>query len=131
MESKTLQTVMLVEDEPDIQVIARIALEKFGKLNVTVCGSGAEAIQVAQSLNPDIILLDVMMPGMDGPATLAKMRQTPLLSAIPVIFMTAKAQPNELVYYEKLGAIGVIHKPFDPTTLAAAVREIWSKNNGN
>ena len=121
-----MQMVMVIEDEPDIQVIARIALEKLGKFDVAVCGSGAEAVRIAQNLNPDVILLDVMMPEMDGPATLKKLRENPKLSSTPVIFMTAKVQPGEIERYKKLGAIGVITKPFDPMTLPAAVREIWS-----
>ena len=130
MAGKNLQMVMVVEDEPDIQVIARIALEKFGKFDVAVCGSGAEAVKITRNLTPDVILLDVMMPGMDGPATLKKLRENPRLDSTPVIFMTAKVQPGEIDYYIKLGAIGVISKPFDPMTLPATVREIWSKADG-
>jgi two-component system, OmpR family, response regulator len=131
MATDALRMVMLVEDEPDIQTVAKIALEKIGNLVVAVCGSGAEAVKAVQNLAPDIILLDVMMPGMDGPTTLTKLRQIPDLDRTPVVFMTAKVQPDEIERYKKLGAVDVIKKPFDPMTLSGTVRDIWSRHNGN
>ncbi len=122
-----LQSIMYVEDDPDIQVVARMALEALGGFAVTVCSSGEEALTAAVAEAPDLFLLDVMMPGMDGPATLAALRREPSLADVPVIFITAKVQTSEVEYYTSLGAVAVISKPFDPMTLAADVRAIWER----
>lgn len=124
-----LKRILYVEDEPDIQAVARLALEALGGFEVEVCGSGQEALEKAPSWLPQLILLDVMMPGMDGPGTLAKLRAIPSLSTIPVIFMTAKAQPSEILAYQAMGALDVIPKPFDPMTLAATVKTIWARTH--
>jgi CheY-like chemotaxis protein/HPt (histidine-containing phosphotransfer) domain-containing protein len=91
-------------------------------LKVRSCSSGGDALTAAADWSPDLILLDVMMPTMDGPTTLAHLRQSPTTAEIPVVFMTARAQPRELEHFVSLGAEGVIAKPFDPMTLATAVR---------
>lgn len=122
-----LKTIMLVEDEPDIQEVARLSLEAFGDFKVHVCGGGKEALEQAPSLMPDLIVLDVMMPGMDGLTTLKLLHSDEALKHIPVIFMTAKAQANEMKNYIDSGAIGAISKPFDPMKLAGEVKEIWDK----
>lgn len=122
---KTLQRVMYVEDDPDIQAVARLALELVGGFTVKVCASGEEALREAEAFAPEIILLDVMMPGMDGPTTLQALRALPALATVPVAFMTAKVQPAEVAQYKALGARDVIPKPFDPMTLASQVRAIW------
>ncbi len=119
--------IMLVEDEPDIQVVAKLALEAVGGFRVRVCGSGPEAIQEAPVERPDLILMDVMMPGMDGPSAFGALRAGRETSSIPVIFMTAKVQPREVAQYREMGAIGVIPKPFDPMTLSDTVRKIWEE----
>jgi len=98
-----------------------------GGFRVSLCRGSAAAVETAASLMPDLILLDVMMPEMDGPATLAKLRLGGASAAIPVVFMTAKAQPGEMRRYLELGAIGVISKPFDPMSLSAEIRAIWDK----
>ena len=121
----TLQRIMYVEDEPDIQAVARIALEMLGGFTVKICSSGQAALDEAVGFAPDMILLDVMMPGMDGPSTLQALRQKPELATVPVAFMTAKVQPSEVAHYKSLGARDVIPKPFDPMTLAQQVRAIW------
>lgn len=121
----SLQRVMYIEDEPDIQAVARLALELVGGFTVKVCASGEEALREAEAFAPEMILLDVMMPGMDGPTTLKALRELPVLASVPVAFMTAKVQPAELAYYKSLGARDVIPKPFDPMTLASQVRAIW------
>jgi DNA-binding response OmpR family regulator len=120
----TVQTVLLVDDEPDIRTIGRLGLEKVGKLTVMLATGGDDAVAQATAHVPDVILLDVMMPGVDGPSTLVKLRAVPALANVPVIFLTAKVQPKEKGYYRELGAAGVIAKPFDPMTLAAEVRAI-------
>jgi len=122
-----LKRIMYVEDEPDIQAVAKLALEVIGGFEVKVCSSGKEALESVAAFAPDLILLDVMMPAMDGPTTLAALREMPQLSRIPVIFMTAKVQPQELLQYKNLGAVDVIPKPFDPMTLAASVQQIWDR----
>lgn len=122
---KILERILVIEDEADIRTVARLALEAVGGFTVETCASGSEGCARAQTFLPDIILLDVMMPGMDGPATLAALRQQAALVAVPVVFMTAKVQPQEVAHYRALGALDVIAKPFDPMTLADTVRRIW------
>ncbi|MBL4834687.1 MAG: response regulator [Pseudomonas sp.] len=117
--------LMYVEDEPDIRAVAKLALEVVGGLTVRLCERGDKAIAMAQEFTPQMILLDVMMPGMDGPSTLKALRETPELKDVPVAFMTAKVQAHEIEQLKKLGAVGVIAKPFDPMTLAQQVRELW------
>ncbi|MDH5407361.1 MAG: response regulator [Gammaproteobacteria bacterium] len=121
-----LNKILYVEDEPDIQAIARIALENVGGFNLEVCNSGQDAIAVAPEYLPDLILLDVMMPGMDGPTTLKELRKIDLLKNTPVMFMTAKVQPQEIQQFKSLGAIEVIAKPFDPMKLADTIKKAWA-----
>jgi len=123
----SLQRILYVEDEPDIQAVAKLALEMVGGFQVKICSSGAEAVRDAAQFAPDMILLDVMMPEMDGPATLKALRQQPQLAEVPVAFMTAKVQASEVAHYKSLGARDVIAKPFDPMTLADRVRSIWEQ----
>jgi two-component system OmpR family response regulator len=122
-----LKSVLYVDDEPDIREVVEMALNLVSGITVKTCGSGASALQLLPSFMPDLVLLDVMMPGLDGPATLARMRSDAVLSRIPVVFMTAKALPQEVDRFMSLGAVGVISKPFDPMHLAARVQEIWAK----
>ena len=124
---QTLNKVLYVEDEDDIRTIAQLALEAVGGLTLKSCSSGEEAVQAAVSFAPDLILLDVMMPGMDGPSTLAALHKLDPLKDVPVIFMTAKVQPSEIAHYRSLGALDVIAKPFDPMTLADQVRAVWER----
>jgi CheY-like chemotaxis protein len=102
-----------------------MALELVGGFEVKICSSGEEAVCEAEDFAPDMILLDVMMPGMDGPSTLEALRKKPALAETPVAFMTAKVQPTEVAHYKSLGARDVIAKPFDPMTLADQVKAIW------
>ena len=127
---RTLNRILYVEDEPDIQAVAKLALEAVGGFQVEVCGSGQDALRLVGEYRPDLILLDVMMPGMDGPTTLEKLKELPEGAHTPVIFLTAKTQTSEVQHYQALGAIDVISKPFDPMTLAQQVREAWSKRHG-
>lgn len=126
MTGAALTRILYVEDEPDIQAIARLTLEAVGGFTVEVCSSGEEAIRRAVSFEPDLVLLDVMMPGMDGPTTLKALREIPALKTTPVMFMTAKAQPAEVEHFKSLGAIEVIAKPFDPTKLSQIVLDAWN-----
>ncbi len=114
--------VLYVEDDPDIQVIARIALEDIGGFEVRACNSGNEALVATNSFEPDLLLLDVMMPGMDGPTLLGHLRQHDHTRTTPAIFMTARVQRSEIEHYLALGALTVIAKPFDPLTLATSIQ---------
>lgn len=120
-----LTRVVYVEDEPDIQAIVRIALESIGGMQVTVFSSGQEAIARAADVQPQLLVLDVMMPGLDGPGTLRLLREQAPLRNVPAIFMTAKAQPQEIAALQQQGAIAVVSKPFDPMQLAAELRRHW------
>ncbi len=131
MTTRALSSILYVEDDPDIRTVARMALEVVGGFSVTVCASGAEALAAVEGdLVPDLFLLDVMMPEMDGPATLAALRRLPSVAQVPAIFMTAKVQESEIALYNWLGAIGVVAKPFDPMQLPQQLRRLW-ESGGN
>ncbi|WP_339732893.1 response regulator [uncultured Pseudomonas sp.] len=121
-----LQRILHVEDDLSIQAVAKLALEAVGGFQVLSCSSGQDALDQLQGFAPDFILLDVMMPDMDGPQTLAQIARLIDINQVPVAFMTAKVQPAEIAHYRSLGARDVIIKPFDPMQLAAQVRQIWS-----
>ncbi len=125
----SIKKVLLVDDDPRIRKIAQISLEGVGGWNVSMVSSGFEAIEVAVREKPDVILLDVMMPEMDGPTTLAKIREKEEIAGIPVIFFTAKVQKHELDAYLALGAAGIISKPFDPMKLPGEISEIVDRSN--
>ena len=125
MKRDDLKTVLYVDDEPDIREVVQMSLSLVEGLDVHVCESGDRALQMLPQLRPDLLLLDVMMPGMDGPSTLQKMRTMPGLEKIPVVFMTAKAMPQEVARFRELGAVSVIAKPFDPIQLGNQVIAVW------
>jgi CheY-like chemotaxis protein len=114
--------VLHVEDEPDIREVVRLSLALDRTLKVKSCDSGREAMVQAIRWRPDVILMDVVMPLMDGPQLLAQLRLSARTAAIPVVFMTARAQAEEVAHFLELGAAGVIAKPFDPLTLAESLR---------
>jgi len=114
--------VLYVDDEADIREIAVLALSLDGALEVRTAADGQEALAIAGAWRPDLILLDVMMPGLDGPSTLARLRASGETRDVPVVFITARAQAREIQSFATLDARGVIAKPFDPMTLAAQVR---------
>lgn len=124
-----LNKILYVEDEEDIQAVAKIALEAVGNFSVTMCNSGQEALDAIQDCDPDLVLLDVMMPGMDGPTTFKAIRELDGFLNVPIVFMTAKVMESDREQYKSLGAIGVIAKPFDPMTLSEQIKEIWSKHH--
>ncbi len=123
--SKELKKLIYVEDEPDLRIIAQLALESVGGFEVMIFEFGGDAVREAPAFGPDMILLDVMMPGMDGPATMAALRAVPELADVPIAFLTAKVMPSEVEHLKSLGAAAVIAKPFDPMTLADQVRAVW------
>jgi CheY-like chemotaxis protein len=114
--------ILLVDDEPDIREVVDVSLGLDREFRTRACASGADALVTAAEWSPSLILLDVMMPLMDGPATLANLRKNPRTAHIPVVFLTARTQADEIGQYISLGAQGVLSKPFDPMTLAASVR---------
>jgi len=119
----------MIEDEADIQAVARLALEALGGYTVEMCSNGAEAVARALHFKPDLILLDVMMPGMDGPTTLQTLRGHAPTAHIPAIFMTAKVQTHEIAAYKAQGVLEVIAKPFDPMTLASTINQVWTRHH--
>ena len=130
MPGTILKRVLFVEDDPDIQTVARMALEAIGGFTVLGCASGAEALERVEAFAPDLILLDVLMPGMDGLETLRLLRLLPRIggiAAVPVVFMTAKVQAQDVSEYRAAGAVDVIAKPFDPMALPATVHSIWKR----
>lgn len=122
-----LQHVACVEDDGDIRSIIELALSDIGGLQVSLFPDGHHAVAGMEDAAPQMIILDVMMPGMDGVETLRRLRSIPALKDVPAVFMTAKAQPDEVCHYMAAGALDVIPKPFDPMNLADRVRIIWSR----
>lgn len=120
----TVRRVLVVDDDDSIREVAEVALGLVGGWEVSVASGGAEGIEKAHSDKPDAVLLDVMMPGMDGPSTLARLRQDPATQKLPVILLTAKVRPGERRELDNLDVSGIIAKPFDPMTLATQVAEL-------
>jgi CheY-like chemotaxis protein len=116
--------ILYVDDEDDIREIAQISLELAPEFEVRSCSSGAMALVEAAEWQPDLILLDVMMPEMDGPETLKRLADIPRTASIPVVFITARTQTHEVERYRALGAAGIIAKPFDPMALANDVKQL-------
>jgi two-component system OmpR family response regulator len=125
-----LKSIILVEDEPDIQILIKIALETVGKFNIQIFSSGKDLIKQIDSLSADLILLDVMMPDMDGMSVLLNLQKNPHSARIPVVFITASVSNKDIAKYKKTGALDVIAKPFDPMTLADRVKQIWKEKYG-
>lgn len=126
-----LQRILHVEDDPDIRAIARLALERVGGFTVLGCENGRDSLQAIEAFKPDLLLLDVMMPEMDGPTMLKIVRAGGAGDAyvdIPAIFLTAKVQLHETAPYLALGALAVLEKPFEPMQLAARIKEIWTRH---
>ncbi len=122
--------LLYVDDEDDIREIAIMALELDSDITVKSCSSGSEALETVEHWVPDLILLDAMMPGIDGPETLVRLRENPATAAIPVVFITARSQPEDIERFIDLGALGVISKPFDPMTLSEQARALLSSVKG-
>ena len=121
----TLQRILYVEDDADIRKIVSMSLEMVGEYTVTACGSCADALQVVDDFAPDLLLLDVMMPEMDGPSTLRHLRKRESAMNAPAVFITAKVNAADMAQYRKLGVLDVIVKPFDPMALPDRVAKIW------
>ena len=125
-----LRRVMCVEDDPDIRMIIEFSLATLGGYQVCLCPDGRAALAQAPNFKPDLVLLDVMMPGLSGPETLAALRKLVEMAGVPVVFMTAKAMPDEVEELLQYGATGVIVKPLDPVTLPKDIRIYWEHGRG-
>ena len=125
--SKSLSRIMLVEDDPDIQLITRLSLEVGAGYEVRVCASGVEALEAAPEYAPDLILMDMMMPGMDGLSTMEALRAIAATAHTPVIFFTANTQEKMRQDLLRRGALGVIVKPVEPNALVAQIHSHWSR----
>jgi two-component system OmpR family response regulator len=126
MPAQPLNRVCYVEDDEDIQRIVRMSLEKVGKMTVEVVGDPLVSIERMTAFKPELVLLDWMMPGLDGPALFRRMRETPATKDLPVVFITAKASQRELDELKALGAVGTISKPFSPRDLPDQLRALWA-----
>jgi len=127
MPDRPLQRICYVEDDEDIQRIVRMSLERVGKMTVEVVTDSLKAIEVMMAFKPDLVMLDWMMPGMDGPTLFRKMKQDAQLGALPVVFITAKAAQRDTDELLALGAAGVLSKPFSPKDLPDQLRAVWAK----
>jgi len=125
MPDTPLNKVCYVEDDADIQRIVRMSLERIGKMQVEIVADPTAAIDAILAFQPDLVLLDWMMPVLDGPALFRQMRARPELRGMPVVFITAKASQRELDELRKMGAAGVLSKPFSPKDLPEQLRAIW------
>jgi two-component system OmpR family response regulator len=123
----SLQRILYVEDDADIRKIVSMSLEMVGEYTVAACGSCADALQVVDNFAPDMLLLDVMMPEVDGPSTLRQLRKRESAANVPAVFITAKVQAGDMVHYQQLGVLDVIVKPFDPMALSDRVGRIWQQ----
>ena len=119
-----IDKVLIVDDDDYIRRIAEIALRKVGKWDVLLAKCGVDAVAVAKEQRPDIILMDVTMPELDGPATFAKLRECAGTASIPVIFLTGHVEDEQIARFNELGVHGVINKPFDPMKLPEQIRQI-------
>src|ERR1700726_3271614 len=126
MDPRELRVVLYVDDETDIRQIVQVALGLAEGVTVHTGESGEQGLELARQLLPDLMLLDVMMPGLDGPDTLKRVQADPTIAHIPVIFMTAKAMPREVALFRSMGAVGAIGKPFDPMNLSTQVLSLWN-----
>jgi len=127
---RNLKKIIHVDDQLDILLVSQYALSEIGEYDVLICESGAEALEKIEDYNPDLILLDVMMPRLDGPQTLSKIREIELFESTPVIFLTAKIFPNEIAELLACdeGVLDVIPKPFDPVTISDTIQAVWNSS---
>lgn len=123
-----LKSVLYVEDDLHVRTTAKLVLEVIGKLEVRDCGSGHEALDAARNFHPDLILLDVMMPELDGIATLERLRSMPHLADTPALFVTGLTTASDIERYAGVGAIGVIPKPLAPLRLTDQLRTLWDQH---
>lgn len=126
MPALPLTRICYVEDDPDIQRIVRMSLERIGKMTVEVVSDSTRAVEAIRAFKPELVMLDWMMPVMDGPAVFRAMREQPDLQGLPVVFITAKASQREMDELRAMGAAGTVSKPFSPKELPEQLRAIWA-----
>jgi CheY-like chemotaxis protein len=122
-----LERILYIDDDEDLLEIVKLALEETGGYSVTACANGEQGVRLAAEWQPDLIMLDVMMPVIDGPATLKRLKQSSITEHIPVVFMTARSSASQAAGYRSMGAAGTIAKPFDPFGLAEQVAGLWEQ----
>jgi two-component system OmpR family response regulator len=130
MDIPQLKRIMYVDDDPDLQDIVRLGLETRAGFTVTCCDSGNQALEEIRTFKPDLVILDMVLPGMSGLQLLERMRELRGVPWIPVIFLTSKIRPDQVEEYKELGVIGVINKPLNPLELRHQVRDIWERSPG-
>ena len=123
-----LKRVLYAEDEPDVQTVVELTVLSMSNYDIKICNNGKELVDCVEDYSPDLIMLDVMMPLMDGPTTFKALQENSFTKNIPVIFMTAMAQTHEVEKFKSYGAIGIITKPFDPVSLCSEIQKIWEEN---
>lgn len=123
-----LNKILYAEDEPDVQTVVEMTIQTMSNYQIKICENGKKLLESIDEYFPDLILLDVMMPEMDGPTTFKYLQENENTKKIPVIFMTAKAQVHEIEKFKEIGVVGIITKPFDPLTLCDEIQEIWNNN---
>lgn len=123
---KELKKILYAEDEADVQTVVKLTVQTMSDYEIEICDNGKKLLEFVQEYNPDLIMLDVMMPEMDGPTTFKNLQSNEATKNIPVIFITAKAQVHEVEMFKETGALGVITKPFDPVKLCDEIKEIWN-----
>ena len=126
-----LKKILYIEDDVDIQKIVMMSLEDIGGYELKICSSGREALEVMEEFNPDLFLLDVMLPGMSGPSLLKEIRTNPKFDSVPAIFISAVAQGPELIKYSELGVLGIIRKPFDPIAISKTIYVLYQSSQKN
>jgi len=124
-----LKKILYAEDEPDVQTVVGMVIDAMSDYEIKICDNGKILLDCVDDYKPDLILLDVMMPEMDGPTTFKNLQANEQTKDIPVIFMTAKAQIHEVQLFQETGVIGVITKPFDPVTLCTEIQKIWNEKS--
>lgn len=124
-----LKKILYAEDEVDVQTVVELTIQTLSNFEIKICDNGKKLLECVEDYNPDLILLDVMMPEMDGPTTFKNLQINEKTKDIPVIFMTAKAQVHEIENFKGTGISGVITKPFDPLNLCSDIEEIWKGFN--
>ena len=126
--ARVLKSILYVEDDLHMRTTAKLVLEVIGKFDVRECSSGREALLAARDFVPDLILLDVLMPELDGVNTLAMLRRMPHLAHTPALFVTAMTEPADLMRYLEAGAFGVIAKPVVPLSLTGQLNTLWDQH---